>query len=233
MVVDIEVPSALLPNDNVLRRQVTPDLYPGIYGLPGGGITPEYGDPGLIFGADDTGFIPNFSDRPPLHHNYAYEVMSRYLQTNMFAVIIQDGVALNFTQFEFQNIIIAGKPAYTYLYMDINPRLEDTVEVSDSFGLGINVANENIVVEPDQAIYGSPALLFGDWYQYAGGSPNNLNISIENNTHSPAPNQDQGVVNPAWTPVTFGGADPTLAPASLPTNPRELWDAPAYVIINP
>jgi hypothetical protein len=123
------------------RSQVTPNLYPSICGLPvdstgtgdvnyfnalyGGYVLPDVydvpvcGDPGLICGADEDGFIPNISNRPPLHHNYAYQVFHNYIQYNSFQITVASGVSLSFSNQEFQQVIVAGKPAYVFCFSDL------------------------------------------------------------------------------------------------------------------
>jgi hypothetical protein len=128
------------------RSQVTPNLYPLICGLPvdstgtgdvnyfnelySGYVLPDVydvpvcGDPGLICGADEDGFIPNLANRPPLHHNYAYQVFNRYIKWNSFEIVVDSATVtagLAFTNAQFQDVILAGKPSYTFCFSDLFP----------------------------------------------------------------------------------------------------------------
>ena len=104
------------------------------YVLPDAYDVPVCGDPGLICGSDEYYAEPAASYQNPqtsypvvsglrqtLHHNYAYQMFDRYIKWNTFQISLASGVTLAFTNEEFQDVILAGKPSYIYCFSELFP----------------------------------------------------------------------------------------------------------------
>lgn len=93
----VTIPPFELPEEvSTARRQVSVQLFDNRYDNPPGLV--RFGDPGVFYGADDTGYvIPDSNgdgtpNRPGLRHNFAYMVMDRFLKHTTFGVKVREAL---------------------------------------------------------------------------------------------------------------------------------------------
>lgn len=122
---------------NIVRRTSSPAYVEHVIGAPD---QPQIGDPGLIIGADETGFQP-----PPGHpiyrHRMAYVLMDRYLKFHTFVVkfdpsILSIGPSARFAQGldDLNALVLSSRPAHTYPFTQPSTFFVDRVLVSDEDG---------------------------------------------------------------------------------------------------
>lgn len=229
------IPENVLPDEQKLRRLITPELYENLVDNPPGLV--KVGDPGLFAGADDDGYVPlldsahptpytgpGYEDnttlwRPTYRHSFPYILFERFLKQHAYVVefdydSLNSGVIpFQRLTFDLQNIIVAGKSAYTYLYVEPGLSfLDDVIPYDDDVDLLVQVglpysekpdfSDSGLGDEFDelsnQLIVGETDALAGDYYTYnASGAVNIL----------PAPWPGFGAGGD--TPIVAGGADPT------------------------
>lgn len=142
------IPEEILPDEPRLRRLITPELYENLVDNPPGLV--KVGDPGVIVGADDDGYIPvaggtrpvytgtGYEDntilwRPTYRHSFPYILFERFLKQHAFIVefdhdALQLGIIpFSRLNFDMQSIIVAGKSAYTYMYAEPSLNFFDDV----------------------------------------------------------------------------------------------------------
>ena len=217
------IPTSILPDEPKLRRLITPELYENTVDNPAGLV--RIGDPGVIVGADDDGLIPvidgahpiAYEDtllwRPTYRHSFPYITFERFLKQHSY-IIEFDHASINlgvipFSRFSFdmQNIVVAGKSAYTFLYVepglnffdDIIPR-DDNVEILAS--IDESVLGDQIEEIYNNMVVGTTSVLVGDHYVYGATT-----TTITHDPPTPWPGFGGGVDD---TPVVVGGADPYI-----------------------
>ena len=226
-----EIPERLLPDENRLRRQITPEVYENLVNSPFGLV--RVGDPGLFVGADDDGYVPDalaegrpvytglgYEEnttlwRPTYRHVFGYVVFDRFLKYHTFVVdfdhdVLHSGVLpFELLAEDLANIIDAGKSAYTYMVAEpgilFTDRLKvdtDTQEKLD-IEVGMTVLPDEMVATNTQPAVGETAILVGDYYRYTGAGV----IGVFN-APWPSPVLPDSSGN---TPVVVGGADPLVA----------------------
>lgn len=167
---DITIPVRLLPDETRARRRLSPTLYENKINNPPGLV--KIGDPGFIIGADEDGFVPDPAERTGRRHSFAYIVFERYLKHHVFAVIFDQSLLTSTTSVPFprfdrdiQQIIVAGKSAYTYLYFE--PALEYTerVTLSDELDVKAKWQTEDVIQAlNNNLIIGGRSWKIGDYY---------------------------------------------------------------------
>jgi hypothetical protein len=115
---NIVIPAAMMPDDSVERRTVTPELQECVCSDPS---TIACGDPGLMAGADDTGFRP--TGRAPLRHTTAFQFMDLAFKRHLIGILVDytklPGNAMQPTT--LSKVILPAKPAYAFLYVSPPP----------------------------------------------------------------------------------------------------------------
>jgi len=192
---DLIIPTFLLPDEPLSRRSVTTEMFDNVIDNPTGLI--EIGDPGFIIGADDDGYIP--TGRPGKRHTFAYILFERFLKHHILKVDIDDtafmtgAVPFPRSREDLQEVILAGKSAYTYLYFEPDIPLEDFFSAEELLTVTPQVGLENILGGLDNALMiGTRSWQIGDGFEY---QPDGT-IHIEND-------------NPAFTPVAIANIDPS------------------------
>lgn len=230
------IPENLLPDEPKVRRLIHPTLYENKVNNPPGLV--KVGDPGVFCGADEDGFVPVLDTehptpytgpgyetntelwRPTYRHSFSYIAFERFLKHHAYIVemdhaTLQAGIIpFSRLNFDLQNVVAAGKSAYTYMYAEAGLNFSDNVIPMDDIvemlihvgflhadepnfedaGLGEMSAGINNTI-----ITGETTLLVGDYYKYnASGA-----IDI---FHAPWPGWTD---NDGKTPIVVGGADPT------------------------
>ncbi len=165
------------------RRTASPNYVPNIINPPDGAVI---GDPGLIIGADETGFIP--AVQPAFRHRLAFVMMDRYFKYHTFQVTF-DATALSaatgagFAQGlkDLNDLVLASRPAHTYPFTTPTTFFRDEIQVVDndiSFDrlVGSRLFGPDSVIGYDNIIYIglSPTIIglnsytwnVGDYFKY-------------------------------------------------------------------
>lgn len=204
------IPERLLPGESQTRRQIYPQLWENLINNPPGLV--KIGDPGFIIGADEDGYVP--TGRNGYRHCYAYVVFERFLKHHAFIMEIDSGVivagALPFERLtlDLQNIVVAGKSAYTYLYAEPGLLLYDNLKIVDDdesmLEIEAELTVEDFGAQTDNSfVIGEAGVVIGDYYYYSGAS-----LVVKNESTDPIGTPFEN----GKTPVVIGGCDPTKMP---------------------
>ena len=197
---DITIPSDVMPDETRQRRALSPHIFDNLIDNPPGLV--KIGDPGFFIGADDTGLVPPGS-RPPKRHLFSYIVFERFLKHHMYTVILdqvfyfEDVIPFPRLDADILSVMIAGKSAYVYLYLEHGPEFHDSMVLTDyplEFSLEMTRAGRlDEIAAPLQI--GLRSWKIGDYFTYnvSGG------ITIANGT----PDRSLGE-----TSLVIGGEDP-------------------------
>ena len=126
------------------------------------------GDPGLICGADEDGFVPS-NGKTPLRHRMAFVLMNRYLKFHTFSVsfnaIALSAIASSAAAFaqsldNLNNLVLSAKPSYTYVFTTPGTFLADAVEVDED-----DISFDRLV---GSRVYGPDEVIFTDGYPISG-----------------------------------------------------------------
>jgi hypothetical protein len=155
--VEGEIPS-------VTRRYAQPFYVEHVVGAPD---DPRVGDPGLIVGADENGFIPP-PGHPVFRHRVAFVLMDRYLKYHTFSVKF-DAAALSassgsaFAQSisDLNDLVLSAKPSHTYVFTTPTTSFRDVIEVDET---PIDFARK-----VGSRVYGPDKVLFSDAIPNVGG----------------------------------------------------------------
>jgi hypothetical protein len=212
---DTTIPTRVLPNEPRARRVIDPNLYENIVGYPIGRT--KIGDPGLFIGADDDGFVPwvNPSNpalglkRPTYRHLFSYIVFERFLNLHTFTIVFDSAllysgsIPFNRLDLDLQQIILAGKSAYTTLYLEPGIVLTDTVVLPlDEFEIFPKLGLEETIGTIDGGLtIGLKSHAVGDYYKYASGV-----LTIQNESTDP----DEAPLRTGQAAVFGLGGDATL-----------------------
>jgi hypothetical protein len=159
----------------IYRRVASPFYVENIVGAVD---APEVGDPGLLVGADEAGFIPP-PGQPVFRHRMAFVLMDRYLKFHTFSVKF-DAAALSlaagaaFAQGlkDLNELVLTAKPAHTYAFTTPTTVFRDVIDVTDvdiSFArlLGSRVYGPDKVVFTDgPPVVGAGIWNVGDYFKY-------------------------------------------------------------------
>lgn len=219
---DTTVPINIMPDETKARRMVEPDLFENLVDNPPGLV--KVGDPGFFIGADDDGFVP--TGRPSYRHLFSYIVFERFLRHHTFAVefdsqvLLSDVIPFPRLDLDVQQIIIAGKSAYTVLYLEPGVQVSDQLYISqdgaDDLDIKVMVlATEDISVIDGGLTVGEKSWRIGDYYYYDTGG-----IVVKNESTDPIGTRFQD----GKTPVALGGIDPTHRVRELATG-AGTWSA--------
>lgn len=139
---DTVIPLALFSDvdggrPDINRRTSSPAYVENIIGAPD---DPRIGDPGLIIGADETGFSPA-PGHPIFRHRMAYVLMDRYLKFHTFVVkfdpaILSIGPSARFGQGieDLNALVLSARPSHTYAFTQPSTFFIDRVLISDEDG---------------------------------------------------------------------------------------------------
>lgn len=199
------VPQEMLPDEPKARRRISPTLVELKCNVPAGQI--YCGDPGLICGADFDGDVP--AGRVPYRHLFAYVVFERWLKHHAFSVefdveaVLAGAVPFSRLDLDLNNVVVAGKSAYTYLYVEPGLEFEDLPKILDQ-GVTIEVGSlleETVTGESSAAMCGT-TIVSGTYYKYTASG-----IEIKNIVDDPHPGSFPD--SAGYTEVVCGGSDPS------------------------
>jgi hypothetical protein len=166
-------PEGALPS--ISRRTASPFYVENVIGASD---SPVIGDPGLVIGADETGFIPP-PGQPVLRHRLAFVLMDRYLKHHTFSIKFNAielaaavGDALPQSLKDLNELILTSRPSHTFPFTTPETFFRDEIQVlegSISFNrlLGSRVFGPDKVVFADAApVIGSGTWSVGDYFKY-------------------------------------------------------------------
>lgn len=203
---NIVTPLELLPEESHARRVINPNLVDNVIDNPHDLI--EIGDPGFYIGADDDGFVP--TTRDPKRHLFSFIVFDRFLKHHVFLVrfnpaLLTLGASVPYPDQlrAMQQIVVAGKPAYTLMYQDPDISLTDTIGIMPDNTDSLDVLVKALLSAMFACVDGDLTIAerswnIGTYFHYGLGG------SIVISDESVAPPAD-----PADTYVTIGGSDPS------------------------
>lgn len=159
----------------ISRRTASPLYVDNVYGAADGA---SYGDPGLLFGADETGFIPP-SGQPLLRHRLAFVLMDQYLKFHTFSIKFNAielaaaiGDALPQSLKDLNELVLSARPSHTFPFTTPETFFRDEIQVTEStisfdHLLGSGVFGPDKVVYSDaDPTYGAGVWTYGDYFRY-------------------------------------------------------------------
>lgn len=139
---------------------------------------PQVGDPGLIVGANEDGFIPP-PGHPVFRHRMAFVLMDRYLKYHTFSVKF-DATALSATTGsayaqsldDLNNLVLSAKPSHTYVFTTPSTAFRDEIGVQEA-DISFDRLVGSRVYGPDKVIFtdtvpvvGAGIWNVGDYFKY-------------------------------------------------------------------
>lgn len=160
---------------SIARRTASPFYVENVYGAADGAV---YGDPGLVYGADETGFIPP-SGEPVLRHRLAFVLMDRYLKYHTFSIKFNAielaaaiGDALPQSLKDLNELVLTARPSHTFPFTTPETFFRDEVQVVEGT-ISFNRLLGSRVFGPDKVVYadalptfGEGVWAFGDYFKY-------------------------------------------------------------------
>jgi hypothetical protein len=127
------------------------------------------GDPGLVIGGDEDGFLPA-PGHPIFRHRLAFVLMDRYLKFHTFSVTFDAGAlsAVEGSAFaqsldDLNNLVLSARPAHTYPFTTPGTFLTDSIEI-DEDDLSFAHLVGSGVFGPDEVIFtDNPPTIGGVW----------------------------------------------------------------------
>lgn len=168
--IDGDVPS-------IFRRTANPLYVEHVFGA---GDAPEFGDPGLFFGASDDGDASVFTaGHPVFRHRVAFVIMDRYLKRHTFSVKF-DAIALSvlvgagFGQslIDLNELVLSAKPSHVFPFTTPATRFADEIEVDEdalSFDMIIGSRGfgaDKVLFTDSEPNFGDGIWSFGDYFKY-------------------------------------------------------------------
>lgn len=204
---DITIPQRVMPDEGRQRRMLNPVMYENQINNPPGLV--KIGDPGFFIGADDDGFVPT-TPRPTYRHLFSYIVFERFLKHHSFIVefnpdvLKSDVIPFPRLDLDIQNVILAGRSAYTLLYLEPGITFTDTLKVAPDSAVLIfvqsNPDDELVWAVDSSLVIGDHSWKIGDYYVYTPSG-----VEVKNESTDPIGTRFQD----GKTPVAIGGAEPT------------------------
>lgn len=139
---------------------------------------PQVGDPGLIVGANEDGFVPP-PGHPVFRHRMAFVLMDRYLKYHTFSVKF-DATALSATTGsafaqsldDLNNLVLSAKPSHTYVFTTPSSTFRDEIGVEEE-AISFDRLVGSRVYGPDKVIFtdaipvvGAGVWNAGDYFKY-------------------------------------------------------------------
>jgi hypothetical protein len=170
------IPKELFGNPPTVNRRTARPYY--VRNVIGASDDPQIGDPGLLIGADENGFIPT-SPHPVFRHRMAFVMMDRYLKYHTFSVKF-DATALSATTgsafaqsiVDLNELVLSAKPSHTYVFTTPSTFFRDEVSVTeDAISFDRQVGSR--VFGPDKVVFtdgpltiGTNGWRIGDYFYY-------------------------------------------------------------------
>lgn len=159
----------------ISRRTASPFYVEHVVGAPDG---PVVGDPGLIVGADENGFIPP-PGHPVFRHRLAFVLMDRYLKYHTFSIKFNAielaaavGDALPQSLKDLNELVLTSRPSHTFPFTTPETFFRDEIQVLES-SISFNRLVGSRVFGPDKVVYadavpviGAGVWNVGDYFKY-------------------------------------------------------------------
>lgn len=159
----------------VSRRTASPFYIEHVYGAADGSV---YGDPGLVYGADEDGFIPP-TGQSVRRHRLAFVLMDRYLKYHTFSIKFNAielaaaiGNALPQSLKDLNELVLTARPSHTFPFTTPETFFRDEIQVSES-EISFNRLLGSRVFGPDKVVfadasptYGEGVWAYGDYFKY-------------------------------------------------------------------
>lgn len=160
---------------SIARRTASPFYVENVIGASD---SPVIGDPGLVIGADETGFVPPLGE-PVLRHRLAFVLMDRYLKYHTFSIKFNAielaaavGDALPQSLKDLNELVLTARPVHTFPFTTPETFFRDEIQVLEgtiSFNrlLGSRVFGPDKVVFADAVpVIGAGVWGIGDYFKY-------------------------------------------------------------------
>jgi len=138
---DVVIPRELFPLDNDVippstRRRANSRYIKHVFDPVDAA---QFGDPGLIYGADESGFEPA-PGHPIFRHRLAFVLMDRYLKFHTFYIrfdptifSLSQGEDFARSMVDLQNLVYSAKPAHTYILVQPATDFYDEVFAAEEY----------------------------------------------------------------------------------------------------
>lgn len=152
---------------SISRRTASPFYVENVIGAPDG---PVIGDPGLIIGADEDGFIPP-PGHPVFRHRLAFVLMDRYLKFHTFSIKFNAielaaaiGDALPQSLKDLNELVLTSRPSHTFPFTTPETFFRDEIQVVEST-ISFDRRLGSRVFGPDKVVYADaiPVVGAGVW----------------------------------------------------------------------
>lgn len=163
------LPYSLFPDARILRRIASDALFAHI-------VDPDdlaaFDDPGLYFDGDDEGVVTSSVSGLSYRHNVGFVLFDKYLKYHMFYVAIDPALELPLTfRNDFEDIVMAIKPVYTYGYVEPSEPFLDEGTLWDTFSIPKITLNwgtqESIISAGNELVFDAETdLAFDDYFTY-------------------------------------------------------------------
>ena len=222
---DVTIPPRVLPDESKARRAVSPQLYDNKINNPSGLV--KIGDPGFFVGADTDGFVP--STRTALRNLFSYVVFERFLKHHTFAVdfdsqvLLSDVIPFPRLGLDVQQVVIAGRSAYTVLYLEPGLEFYDSIYIASDDATDLDLAvtldppTDTVTTITSSLTVGEKSWKLGDYYWYDVGD-----VQIRNESTDPIGTRFED----GKTPIAVGGSDITHRVRELATGSGD-WGSPS------
>lgn len=175
------IPEELFSGANIRldigRRTASPNYVPNVVNPADGAVV---GDPGLIVGADETGFIP--AVQPAFRHRLAFVMMDRYFKYHTFqvsfdATAISAATGAGFAQGlkDLNDLVLASKPSHTYAFTTPTTFFRDEIQVLDN-GISFDRQVGSRLFGPDTVIGYDAIMQIGTSPPVIGVTPYTWNV---------------------------------------------------------
>jgi hypothetical protein len=159
----------------ISRRTASPFYVEHLIGASDG---PVIGDPGLVIGADETGFIPP-PGQPVLRHRLAFVLMDQYLKYHTFSIKFNAielaaavGDALPQSLKDLNELVLTARPSHTFPFTTPETFFRDEIQALEST-ISFNRLLGSRVFGPDKVVYadaipviGAGIWSVGDYFKY-------------------------------------------------------------------
>lgn len=159
----------------IFRRTASPFYVENVIGAADG---PVVGDPGLIVGADEDGFIPP-PGHPVFRHRLAFVLMDRYLKYHTFSIKFNAielaaavGDALPQSLKDLNELVLTARPSHTFPFTTPETFFRDEVQIVES-SISFNRLLGSRVFGPDKVVYADATSMIGagiwnvgDYFKY-------------------------------------------------------------------
>lgn len=160
----------------VISRRTASPFY--VENVIGASDSPVIGDPGLIIGADEDGFVPP-PGHPVFRHRLAFVLMDRYLKYHTFSIKFNAielaaavGDALPQSLKDLNELVLTARPSHTFPFTTPETFFRDEIQVLEST-ISFNRLLGSRVFGPDKVMFadeipviGTSVWNVGDYFKY-------------------------------------------------------------------